>query len=431
MLPERYFVYVCVHLPPRDPEAFETAHIHGGNHSFTHSFDSFNFYFSHVDNIRLRSLYRGVKFNFVNNSSQAVDEQRIALASTKVQARQEYDRVVQKTVDFQVWVEPLTRPFHICEFIESHPLLTLATIRIILERFPSGTKAVALYNRMKGRWQEREVNHPIALQEGEREVFIRAVGLSDAQCLDLPLSLAPSSTLKRSRSPTLVSAVSPTKRVKSVSITDSLLPLISAATFSPPSPSLTSPSPGWSIPTPSNVSPASLEQSYAGLLGALTFTSLTVAQRAAAFPSKYSFAEVAAFIRAVDEEAKKEELSIGKALDCIVASTGVRCGTTNLNAVRMNLKRGNYELWREFIDASPTRLGSYSQYKNRVKKLPPVSSLDWTSFPQEQKPVSTGPILVPADDAAPASMMGLPFQFTFMHPIPMDFPADAALFIDD
>ncbi|TBU49668.1 hypothetical protein BD309DRAFT_1014582 [Dichomitus squalens] len=194
-----------------------------------------------------------------------------------------------------------------------------------------------------------------------------------------------------------------------------------------------SPSPGWSTPTPSNVSPASLEQSYAGLLSASTFSSLTVAQRAAAFPSKYSFAEVAAFVRAVDEEAKKEELSIGKALDCIAACTGVRCGTTNFNAVRMNLKRGNYELWREFIDASPMRLGSYSNYKNRVKKLPPLSSLDWTSFPQEQKPVSAGPILVPADVAASASMMVQPFQFTFMCPIPTDFPgpADIASFIDD
>ncbi|KAI1791940.1 hypothetical protein LXA43DRAFT_1060981 [Ganoderma leucocontextum] len=40
--------------------------------------------------------------------------------------------------------------------------------------------------RIKGKWQEREMGSPIALQENEREVYIRAVGLLDSDCLGLP-----------------------------------------------------------------------------------------------------------------------------------------------------------------------------------------------------------------------------------------------------
>ncbi|KAI1788419.1 hypothetical protein LXA43DRAFT_1091780 [Ganoderma leucocontextum] len=261
-----------------------------------------------------------------------LDEESVASAAVKGKVRAEWDMVKRKTVDFQVWVEPTSSPFDVSKYISTHPLLTLSAVPAVLEHFPPDTKVVVFYIKGKGKWQEREVDHPIALQEGEHSLG-----------------------LKRPSAATL--APPPTKRMKAVNLAHLQAPDIATAEQSPaPSPSSAWPSPAPSNPPSSSSLPVGgrMQQSYTGVLGAPTFAPRPAAQRS--FPSKFSCAEVDRFVNEV-----------------VAADNGIGCSPTNLRDIKLDLRRGDHELWFFLLKASSTPEGSFSVYRKEFTFTYPLA----------------------------------------------------------
>ncbi len=254
----------------------------------------------------------------------------------------------------------------------------------MLRHLPPDTESVAVWNRPKGKWQERELGSPIALQENDRDVFIRVVGLSDSDCDGLPwLIQAATLAPKRARSPTssalLESTSSPAKRIRSVNATSSNIP----STLPSLLPDPVSPS------TSSGSDPLSglLKRGpYIGLLGAPTFTPAPVKQRSANFPAKFSFAEVIRYLRRLDELISNDGMKQTAANAFLAGQLGVNCCGSNLGKIKTDLRDGDDALWRQFMAMSSTFGGSWGEYRAKLKTGSSGGHTEvvWATFPPEE-----------------------------------------------
>ncbi|KZT63096.1 hypothetical protein DAEQUDRAFT_770926 [Daedalea quercina L-15889] len=299
-----------------------------------------------------------------------------------------------KSILFYIWTSPNESATLHQVYLQSHPLFVLADIPCIINMFPPSTTRCDRFSRHHDTWVAMDMNAAVRLDTDEREVCIRACGLSNEQCLRIPgfAFQLPSSTFrtpKRARITTSPdadnandsSAVRPLKRPRGASV------VIAASGNTSESPDYL-PSPLSSHPSSPTPAPTSLP-SLCATQHSLTRT----------FPSQYYVREVTQFMEHVDKMRR-----CSKDLGRLLATNplGIKCCKASFNTTRALLRRGAGGLLQRFIATGDLPGALYQEYKKSATLLPDDRTLrlPWEeSQPGPRLPSPIAPASINADDS--------------------------------
>ncbi|TFY53526.1 hypothetical protein EVG20_g10076 [Dentipellis fragilis] len=335
------------------------------------------------------------------------DTSRVAEQSARSADVLENQEILKKTVMFRIWAEANEPSLLQRIFIPMHPSYVPGSLPDLIDALPAGASKCEIFSRDFDGWVPTGLDAAILLEAGETDVCVRAPGLLDAECINLPSYAirTHSGQLKRRLRDSVDSSdlASPSpKRLKKPS-----LPLPSPSPSPHPLPSLTPRAP--TVGHQADFSDLSVDVALSprleqGSIGLPVETSRSTPTRTGRlpsavfprtssqtvkFPSQYSFAEVVQFAELVDKYRVENPAHTQDALD--MNFLGICTSKSTFKQIMTFLHCGNRNIWDEYFQKSGTSGGLWPRYRMAVSHLPHDnnSPLPWS----ESMPIAAGPQL--------------------------------------